>query len=200
MPKLFYWPIWPIHINQHFGENKICIDIATNKNVIGCDGKNPPPGYQSVYSMMQGHNGLDLMARGWQNCYAAREGTVIEKETEPERGLGIGILHGPYFGRYFKTRYWHLAGIEVNIGDKVRTGELIGFCDNTGYSSGNHLHFEVKETDALGNTINHDNGYFGAINPYPMMFDEFALQVYALRLYVEKLAQLVDKLSAFLRR
>ncbi len=199
-PRIFYWPVSPHTIAQYFGENKGCVDLETNSKVIACDGNNPPPGYKSVYSQMKGHSGLDIPAMSWQQCYAAREGTVIEKETEPARGLGIGILHGPYFGRYFKTRYWHLAAIDVDLGEKVNTGAFIGYCDNTGYSSGNHLHFEVKETDQYGNTLNNDNGYFGAIDPMPMMDTVFARDISTLRSMIERLAVLVDQLADKLRR
>lgn len=194
MARRFYWPISPVRISQHFGENKACVDVATGKKTITCDGLNPPPGYKSVYSMMKGHNGFDLHALRWQDCYAAREGVVIEKETELSRGLGLGILHGPYEGKYYKTRYWHLIGMEVDVGDRVWTGQLIGYCDNTGYSSGDHLHFEIKECDRFGNTLNNDNGFFGAIDPQPLMFDTPAVEVNKFRFIIESAAAVLQKI------
>lgn len=194
MAKIFYWPVEKVHINQAFGQNGGCIDNATNSIVIACDGKNPPPGYRSVYSTMDGHDGLDLRAPRWTPIYAAREGTVSFVETNENRGLGVKIFHGPYEGKYYNTLYWHLVAIDVNKGEKVSTGQLIGYADNTGYSAGDHLHFEIEECDAKGNVLNLYNGYWGAVDPIPLMFDQSAVSVNKMRLLIEKLAALVELL------
>lgn len=194
MTKLFYWPVNPARINQGFGDNYGCIDNATSTKVIACDGQNPPAGYRSVYSMMKGHNGLDLDAKRWQPVYAAREGRVTEVETEPARGLGVGIDHDfGALGRW-KTRYWHFIALDVNRGDWVWTGQLIGYADNTGFSAGDHLHFEVKRLNPDGSNTNQSNGYFGAEDPAPLMFDEFAPNVNKARLAIERLALALEAL------
>jgi len=198
--SIFYRPLIRWQINQKFGQNKACVDNATSSKVINCDGLNPPQGYRSVYGNMKGHNGLDLDARNWDVVYAAREGLVIEKETETSRGLGIGILHGPYNGKFYKTRYWHLIAIDVNYGDFVKTGQMIGYADTTGFSSAPHLHFEIKETDSKGNTLNNDNGFFGAVDPEPLLFPTPARDVSLLNGMVERLASLVDKMADLLRK
>lgn len=55
------------------------------------------------------------------------------------------------------------------ISEKVKAGELVGYADNTGLSSGMHLHFELKPVrrSLSGNFRNvlQSNGYFGTINP-----------------------------------
>ena len=54
------------------------------------------------------------------------------------------------------------------MGQKVKTGDLIGWCDNTGISNGTHLHFEckpVKKIDGKYVNIYQNNGYFGAVRP-----------------------------------
>lgn len=223
MPKYFYHPLKINRINQSFGQNLACVDNATGTKTIYCDGHNPPKGYRSVYSQMLGHNGIDYFATRWTQVYASREGTVIEVETEEARGLGIGILHefkiDPYTREeltkeqvrarekagldvetvYYKTRYWHLIAMDVHIGDKVWTGSLIGYADNTGYSSGDHLHFEIKRTDRRGNTLDNNNGYFGAVDPLPLMFDDCAVDINLARKAIELAAQAVDKLADKLR-
>lgn len=194
MDRLFYWPVSPVRITQHFGENKACVDTATGTQTITCDGLNPPEGYKSVYSMMDGHNALDLEAKRWQPVYAAREGFVREVETEPSRGLGVGIEHdfGPQ-GRW-KTRYWHLIALDVHYGDYVYTGQLIGYADSTGYSSGDHLHFEVKPLHPDGSNAQPENGFFGACDPLPLMFDEYARDVSLLRQAIERIAAALESL------
>ena len=184
-------------MNQPFGANTACINLTTRR-IISCNGHNPPPGHKSVYSMMKGHNGIDAFALGWQRCYAAAVGVVVEKQTEPERGLGIGILH-QHEGRFYKTRYWHLAAIDVDINEEVSAGQLVGYCDNTGYSSGNHLHFELKEVDQLGETLNRDNGYLGAIDPAPFMFDTPAFKTGVARMAIETTSAVLDSIASGLR-
>lgn len=192
-----YQPVYPWRVNQPFGANTACYNPMTRK-VISCDGHNPPVGFRSVYSTMKGHNGIDAFALTWQRCYAAAAGTVIEKQTEPERGLGIGILH-EWEGKFYKTRYWHLAAIDVDLGDQVSAGQLVGYCDNTGYSSGTHLHFEVKETDAAGETIGKENGYLGAIDPAPLMFSCPAFKSGVGRMAIETTSAILDSISDRLR-
>jgi murein DD-endopeptidase MepM/ murein hydrolase activator NlpD len=139
--------------------------------------------------------GYDLRAGRNQPCYAAREGTVLDCGTDNAEGLYVILLHGPYDGKFYKTRYWHLLSIEVERGEWVWTGQLVGYCDNTGYSAGDHLHFDIKETDRLGNTLNHDNGYLGAINPDPVMIHKPAYSVNLIRLGIETVRAGLQRLN-----
>lgn len=153
MPRLkLTWPVRPFKINQHFAENYPCVrdfGLPTQNIVMG--GANTcPPGYDKLYPHfdMAGHNGTDLAA-GRQPVYAAAAGTVIEQQLVESRGLGLGIVTdepvdldcGTF---HAKLRYWHLASFSVKVGDYVTQGQQIGVSDNTGYSSGNHLHFELQ--------------------------------------------------------
>lgn len=199
MAKLFYQPISPYVVGQKFGDNKVCIDNATSTNYISCDGHNPPAGYRSIYSQMDGHNGNDIPSRRWKPVYAAREGMVIEVETELERGLGVGIRHN--FGKesIWKTRYWHFIASVVELGQEVSTGQMIGYVDSTGYSTGDHLHFEVKRLNPDGSNMHPNNGYFGAEDPEPLLFDIPAVKVNSLRLWIEKIAATLESLVDTMR-
>lgn len=156
-----YYPVKPFHVNQHFGNEGPCvIDFGLpTQNIyspfISPDGVTRCyAGGDKLYPHfgMTGHSGTDLMA-GVQAVYAAHDGVVVEKQSVPARGLGLGILtnepvdlddHGTHF---IKIRYWHLQSFTVEVGDSVKAGQQIGISDNTGYSSGNHLHFEGQPMD-----------------------------------------------------
>jgi len=157
-----YFPIRPFVVNQNWGDNLPCVKdfgLPTQSVVTGADNNSCPVGYDKLYPHfgMAGHNGTDLKA-GEQNIYAACDGVVIEKQLVPARGLGVGILtneqyeFGSYGTHFIKIRYWHLKSIAVDVGDLIKAGDFIGVTDNTGYSSGNHLHFEgqLMDKDAGG--------------------------------------------------
>jgi murein DD-endopeptidase MepM/ murein hydrolase activator NlpD len=56
----------------------------------------------------------------------------------------------------YKTTYSHLAGYNVNEGDTVEKGDLIGFMGTSGRSTGVHLHYQILK----------DNE---PVDPYPFM-------------------------------
>ncbi len=212
-----YWPVRPYHLNQQFGDNLPCVKdfgLSTQIVVTGADNKTCPVGYEKLYQKfgMPGHNGNDLMA-GEQNVYASADGVVIEKQTVPARGLGLGILtndqvdlgsHGVHFA---KIRYWHLKSFLVEVGDTVKAGQLIGTSDNTGFSSGNHLHFEVQpmDKDAGGHPVlafpNGGDGVIAsAIDPTPFFVAIYADTVQQtnslLSMLVVALQKLVNAIKA----
>ena len=205
--KFLFQPVKPWKVFQGFGENMACVDLATGKKVIACDGLHPPEGYKSVYSQMKGHSGLDAFAHRWQQCYSAQDGIVEEVVSEEARGLGLGIItKDKYFcnetgkDEYFKVRYWHFIALDVHLGEEVKAGDFIGYCDSTGYSSGDHLHFELKpvaqNSKGVWYNVLQNNGYFGGIDPTPYMEDIFALEFAGLwRQVKELIAKVADLLA-----
>lgn len=89
------------------------------------------------------------------NCYgkpviASAAGKVVEmvskyKPNTTGKAYGYGnyvkIQHNSEKGVY--SRYAHLMSTAVKVGDTVTQGQTIGYCDNTGWSTGSHLHFEI---------------------------------------------------------
>jgi murein DD-endopeptidase MepM/ murein hydrolase activator NlpD len=47
-------------------------------------------------------------------------------------------------GNGFTTRYGHFSSLAVGCGQAVNQGDLLGYCGSTGWSSGAHLHFEIR--------------------------------------------------------
>lgn len=72
-------------------------------------------------------------------------------------GYGISVVVD--HGNGFLTHYAHMNKVNVNVGDHVNPGDIIGWEGSTGDSTGPHLHFEVH------------NGMWNQIDPAPWMRD-----------------------------
>ena len=153
--ELFY-PVYPWKVSQHFGGN------AMNYSQFG----------------IKGHNGIDIVTKHGQDVLAAHDGEVVYAGVDANEGWGVVVRTTEpvlYDGgeAYMKSIYWHLIkNIPVRVGQKVKAGDLIGYADNTGYSSGDHLHFAIKpqakgEEDWIWLNTEQNNGYNGAIDPAP---------------------------------
>lgn len=138
-----YLPLEQIKVTQPFGTNYL--DFYKKLGMIG-------------------HNGLDLKANDSCPIYACHYGTVSRAEIDPNAGKFIEIWD---IGRKYKTQYFHLKEFRVLKGDVTGAGKIIGYADNTGLSTGAHLHLTLKETSYNGEVRNRDNGYFGAVDPSP---------------------------------
>lgn len=168
-----YRPLLSNRITQRFGDNKACITGAGK--VIGVAGTCPAntwPFYPSIG--MKGHNGIDYGAfRGEQVFHAGTYDGWMMTERDPNGGIGVNVVSNEPVklrdGRevYVKTRYWHLKTSIGHDRKQVRLGEIIGLADNTGASSGDHLHFGIKVCDKNGVSLEPNNEYNGAFDPTP---------------------------------
>jgi murein DD-endopeptidase MepM/ murein hydrolase activator NlpD len=159
---LFY-PVKPARINQAFG--------AIN------------PMYKENGIDIVGHNGIDFAAVHGQPVYAAHDGTCYP-EVDNRGGNGVVLRSNVpfnYLGEqvYMKSIYWHFinAYAVVKWGQFVKAGDVIGYADSTGLSTGDHLHFGLKpqaynENDFTWYNVEQKNGYLGAIDPAPF-FNKF---------------------------
>ena len=88
------------------------------------------------------HTGVDWAGPSGTPVYAAGNG-VVEKEGW-ESGYGKFILLRHHNG--YETAYGHMSAYAKNVqeGDHVRQGQVIGFMGSTGLSTGSHLHFEIR--------------------------------------------------------
>lgn len=93
-------------------------------------------------SQREFHTGLDLRGTVGTPVYATADGVVELIRANQSVGFGNLITLAHAYG--FKTLYAHLNRMVVDQGDFVQKGQLIAYSGNTGYSSGPHLHYEVR--------------------------------------------------------
>ncbi|MBE6738080.1 MAG: hypothetical protein E7566_05470 [Ruminococcaceae bacterium] len=98
----------------------------------------------SVYEYRWGtfHNGIDISWNGiyGQDIVASDSGTVTWAGYD-NSGYGYYVIID--HGNGFQTMYAHACELYVETGDKVLKGEAIAGVGSTGYSTGDHLHFEI---------------------------------------------------------
>jgi murein DD-endopeptidase MepM/ murein hydrolase activator NlpD len=86
------------------------------------------------------HTGIDFRAPTGTHVRTAAPGKVVEAGWMGGYGQMVEIDHG----NGVTTRYAHLSSIEVDVGDQVVRGEVVGKVGSTGRSTGPHLHYEVR--------------------------------------------------------
>ncbi|MFJ9625367.1 M23 family metallopeptidase [Streptomyces sp. NPDC101181] len=101
------------------------------------------------------HSGQDFAVPVGTPVTAAHTGTIVKAGPNgggdgPAYGNAIVVKHAN--GKY--SQYAHLSKINVNVGQKVKTGQKIALSGNTGNSSGPHLHFEIRTTPNYGSALN----------------------------------------------
>jgi hypothetical protein len=118
------------------------------------------PGYYSQFTYwgvdgqryhLPGHEGIDIEAPLGSKVLACADGVVssirLDGNTNPQTmpyGNQVRIRHA---GGY-ETIYAHLQQVLVQRDRPVRAGDVIGLADNTGNSSGSHLHLTLKKKGA----------------------------------------------------
>ncbi len=104
------------------------------------------------------HKGMDFSAPTGTPIYSTSDGKVIRVDGRaPGYGKHIRIDHG--FG--YVTLYAHLSKYNVQRGQVVKRGDVIGFVGNTGRSVAPHLHYEIRKDGVAVNPINF---YYGDLN------------------------------------
>ena len=125
---IFAWPGVQGPITQEFG----CTDLRGEPS--------PPPGYGCPPSRPYFHTGIDI---------AGPYGAEIDST---DGGIAYIFPGGSGYGNHvivvhqngFTSLYGHLSAFAVGNGVAVSKGERIGFEGSTGFSTGAHLHFEIR--------------------------------------------------------
>jgi len=98
------------------------------------------------------HTGLDLDSRSGWDIWAADGGTVTTATWGWGGGYGNHIIVD--HGNGYQTLYGHLSQLDVSAGDYVSKGQRLGTMGSTGWSTGPHLHFEVRYNGSFLNPLN----------------------------------------------
>lgn len=146
---------------------------------------------------MKGHNGIDVVRPHGEMMFAIEDGEVVEAKDSPD-GYGIHLRFvsdaKDSEGRHREWTYGHNWKNLVKQGDKVKAGQAIALMGNTGFVvsgatpfwrhnpyAGTHLHLGlryVKKTkrgwsypgsSMKLSVLDHANGYFGSIDPLPVL-------------------------------
>jgi len=121
------WPMSAFTITQPFGPTNVLLE--------------PPFGPYRHF-----HTGIDMAADLGAPVMAAADGLVVAVgHTASGYGNYVVIAHG----RGIETLYGHMLSTSVNVGDVVKSGQVIGLEGSTGFSTGPHLHFEVRVSNQV---------------------------------------------------
>ena len=132
----------------------------------------PVPGFSYISSGVgprwgRSHNGIDIGDAGIDGAkiVASRAGIVhigytgCGHDYGKSGSCGCGGGYGNYVmishDATYTTLYGHMKRIIVSEGQYVEQGEVIGYVGSTGYSTGPHLHFEVRKNGAYDDPENY---------------------------------------------
>lgn len=125
----------------------------------------PVPGYTGItsyygwrFNNTDFHTGIDISGANiyGKNIVAAADGVVIKAQETYVQGVGYGRYLLIDHGGNISTLYGHTSQLLVSEGDHVTRGQAIAKVGSTGWSTGPHLHFEVREN---GTAVNPLSGY-----------------------------------------
>jgi murein DD-endopeptidase MepM/ murein hydrolase activator NlpD len=88
----------------------------------------------------ENHQGVDIAVPRGTPVYAPAEGVVTHAAWKGDYGNMVELDHGTGY----TTRFGHLSQMDVEVGDRVMKGQIIGEVGSTGRSTGPHLHYEVR--------------------------------------------------------
>ncbi|MEB3315870.1 MAG: peptidoglycan DD-metalloendopeptidase family protein [Candidatus Melainabacteria bacterium] len=107
------------------------------------------PRRHPIFGVRSMHSGIDLAAPYGTPIKASEGGVVIYSGWYGGYGKVVILDHA----KGFSTLYAHLSSTKVTVGARVKQGEVVGFEGSTGYATGPHLHFEVREQGKPKNPV-----------------------------------------------
>lgn len=113
----YYWPVSSTYITSCFGYR-----------------------VHPIFGTTKYHAGVDVAANAGSTIGAAAAGTVGIAEYSSSYGYYVVVYHAD--GN--STLYAHMSSMAVSVGQTVSRGQTLGYVGSTGWSTGPHLHFEVR--------------------------------------------------------
>lgn len=106
-----------------------------------------PFGYREdpIIGQISFHSGTDIAAPKATPILAAADGIVVDANAIDSWGESYGYYVKIQHDETYETLYAHCLTVFVMDGQEVQQGEVIALVGSTGNSTGNHLHFEVRE-------------------------------------------------------
>ncbi|MDI1355641.1 MAG: M23 family metallopeptidase [bacterium] len=102
-----------------------------------------------VLGVNRPHYGQDLSSPTGNAIYATANGIAEIAKFSNSAGNWVMVNHK----NGYKTSYMHLSSLNVKPGQSVKKGQLIGYVGTTGYSTGPHLHYEVRKNEVPLNPV-----------------------------------------------
>ena len=146
--------------------------LPGRREIVQAFGSNP--GYYSQFGL-PGHEGVDFRAARGAEVRAVADGVVKKTgdERKPKRdgghnyGVRVYIRHDDGY----TTAYAHLDSRNVEVGDRVKGGDVIGRADNTGniLEGSSHLHLTLYHDDAEPGGATYEGYPHKIISPMPFL-------------------------------
>lgn len=142
--------------------DQIYAQMADSGEYVGGTFMYPVPGHTYISSYFgwrfngtDFHTGVDFPAPGGTSIRATNAGTVTFVKTTFVAGKGYGKYLIIDHGGGYSSLYGHCSAITVKVGDVVAKGQEIAKVGTTGWSTGNHCHFEIRVNGAAKNPLNY---------------------------------------------
>lgn len=114
-------------------------------------------GYRiAVFGEGNFHTGLDIAGTGYGSpVYATNNGVITKIEYASTYGYHIIINHN----NGFYSLYGHMSGFVsgLHVGSVVERGQQIGYVGSSGWATGPHLHFEIRNCEKYACVVNPEN-------------------------------------------
>ncbi len=108
-----------------------------------------------IFNSRTFHSGVDIAGPNRGSIIASNSGKVIYSGWYGGYGKVVILDHGIVNGKPTSTLYAHMSSIRVGQGQFVNKGEVVGYEGTTGYSTGPHVHFEVRINGKPNNPLNY---------------------------------------------
>lgn len=144
--------------------SKIYASMKSIGDYVGGEYTWPLPGYSAIsspygwrFNGADFHTGIDITGSGVYGAtiVAANTGVVRFVQTSYTPGKGYGMYVIIDHGGGQTTLYGHMSAVSVSLNQAVNKGDPIGKVGSTGWSTGPHLHFEIRKDGQHTNPMNY---------------------------------------------